>query len=903
MYKKFLSAIILVFAFLFLNMGVKGNNVLAEDLPSEVLANAGKGEKYWAVINYGADYIGSHQITIDIQKEAIADEEVHTIGISETGHAEDSVFYTRNVDTQFSSRINYVLKNEDYGEKYLVIFLLREFENGQLNKAIVDKIFVGMDQKRNISQLDPSDILITREVEEDTLSNVPYDIGVSLNPDTIEGSVSDYVLSSAKYRLAGDDQWLTAVKEANNYFEFIVSRNGTYEIQIEDIFGYTKKTTIEVTNLVDPPIIIEVEKETEQPINRNYVIDVGVYLYENGVVGDRLNSGDLGVLEYTFNGTTYSIKENMQIIVRENGTYYIHAETANRNSYADLTVVVDNIDKEAPFVQVLNEMTVYTESLAFFNPVNEIFFRDNVSLAENITVKLDYYTVTMVNGSPVMSNRITRPEGISDEAYLQMARDYLYTVRDIFVRYTVTDEAGNSVVEDSYVHSIDDTAPTITYTVNRMGLYINDPYPTKEELEAAYGIIVNDNSLYPGSDRTMDYRLDFSDLPVDDNNKLNKLGEYRIFIRAIDESNNISKEVTLQAEVRKRLITIEADHNLYIVYGDPMIEISYHCVTRSGEEVPCSQELLEGDSISGELYVLNAQYTGVYEIFYDNIRIPSDLYYLEYGDVNTFVIKPRTIKIVAHSKEKDYLDPEPELTYEIADVCSVPTEQYKDYRCTLLDGDTFIGEIERDMSSPSEDVWWDESGLVVLPRLITQGTLDILELYDGGVEGGNYYIDFVNAEFIIWPKEVHAYIASQEKIYGELDPEYTLRGCAGKPPVDGYGPEYCLSEVGMIIERVVEGEEVKVDAEGNYIDYYEINGTSWTNRNYEVIYYPAYLTIKRRNIEISVVGDLDESLNPTGKYTIYYEDDIPNVEVYDSSSGEFSGLAKNDFLDTPTMIG
>lgn len=898
MLKKIFSVFLFAFTFLFINIGMSQNVVKAEDLPDEILVNAGRGEKYWAVVNYGADYIGSNQIIIDIQKEAIADPEVNTIAISETENASDSVFYTRYVDPEFSSRINYVLKNEEYGRKYIVIFLLREFENNQMDKAIVDKIFVGMNQKRNISSLNPEDILITREVEDNIEAQYPYNINVSLNPDTIEGKVEDYVLTKTKYRILGDDQWLQAIEGGVNSFDFTVYRNAVYEIEIEDIFGYTKVTTVTVTNLVDPPIIMEVEKEVEGPINRNYIMDVNVYYFVDGVKGNKLNSDELKVLEYIFDGNTISIKDDMEIIVRENGTYYIYAETTN-GSKTNLVVVVDNIDKEAPFAQVLVNMTVYTEKLAFFNPKNEIFVYDNVSPAEKIRVVLTYYTVVMVNERPVMNSIITRVAGSSDEQYLQTARDYLYTVRDIFIRYTVTDEAGNSVEKDTYVHSIDDTPPTVTYTSTRMGLYINDPYPTSEEIEEAYGIIVNDNSLYPGSDRTIDYRLDFSDLPVDENNKLNKLGEYRIFLSAIDESGNMSNQIILDAEVRKRLITIEADHDLYIVYGDPMIDISYHCVTRAGEEVPCSEELLEGDSISGELYVLNAHYSGVYEIFYDNISIPSDLYYLEYGDVNIFTIKKRTIKIVADSKEKDYLDPEPELTYSIADVCSVRPEEndiYKDYRCTLLQGDRFIGDIERDTSGNSEDVWWDETGMIVLPRRITQGTLTILEEFDGGVVGGNYEIDFREAEFTIWPKEVHAYIASQEKIYGELDPDYKLRGCAGKPPVDTYGPDYCMNEVRIELERVVEGEEVQVDADGNYIDYYEINGT-WTNKNYIAIFYPAYLTILRRDIEISVTGDLDEFNNPTGKYTIYYEDAIPNVEVYDSSVGETKGLVRNDLLD------
>ena len=44
-------------------------------------------------------------------------------------------------------------------------------------------------------------------------------------------------------------------------------------------------------------------------------------------------------------------------------------------------------------------------------------------------------------------------------------------------------------------------------------------------------------------------------------------------------------------------------------------------------------------------------------------------------------------------------------------------------------------------------------------------------------------------------------------------------------------------------------------------------------------------------------GDLDENDNFTGKYTIVYEFEIPDVKVYDASSEEMSGLANNPLLE------
>ena len=167
MVKKFFSAIMLAFAFLFLNLGLNSTSVKsAQDLPENIFANAGIGEKlgYWAIVNYGADYIGDTEVTIDIQQEAIANESVNSIAIVESGYSlTDMVHYERNISSEFASKITYTLKNKSYGEKYITILLLTEFSYNPSDSAIVDKIIVGVDQKRNIGELTPEDILIIKE--------------------------------------------------------------------------------------------------------------------------------------------------------------------------------------------------------------------------------------------------------------------------------------------------------------------------------------------------------------------------------------------------------------------------------------------------------------------------------------------------------------------------------------------------------------------------------------------------------------------------------------------------------------------------------------------------------------------------------------------------------------------
>ena len=908
MIKKFFGAIILAFAFLFLNVSI---DVKAADLPEEIMANAGIGEKkgYWAIVNYGADYIGDNQVTIDIQQEALADTSVNSIAIVESEYVQNGiVHYERNKHPEFASKIIYNLRNLNYGEKYITILLLTEFSNNPEESLIVDKITVRVIQKRKISELNENDILIIKENEEVGAS--PYKVNVTLPEQVVgKGKLEDYVFDEVTYTFQRGDKvtTLNALYESLNNFYFTVSQNGTYLIKITDIFGCEVTKTIVIDNLRDPEIIIEAMPQITTFTNADfYMIDVIVMFYESG---DILTSSQLSVLEYSLNnGARTSIIENMQIKVAENGIYSIYARSSN-GSEATLDIQINNFDREVPFVQVLDQIIVYTETVNLFDPSKEIFVFDNISTVATISITQTYYEAE---------------EGVGIVKLLTTDyRAYLFSVRDIIVRYKVEDEAGNFIEVDTYVKSVDNTKPVIDTTIVRKDFYINDSFEDYEAIKAyieeAYGLLVTDNSIYENTKWSIDYSLDFSMLPLDQNNRLNMLGLYYIYASAVDEAGNISEPISLVAEVRQRLIRVEADLNQYIVYGDLTIEeiadieLTYHCVTRFDEIVDCRQELLEGDSITGELYILNAYYAGLYEIYYDNIRVPSKLYYLEYGDQTFFEVKERTMKVIAHDKEKFYLDDDPGLTWEVDNrVCDENNVEYynKDYRCTFAPntGDEIIGNLERYMGEPpegidvwmdeyswsvSEAVWYDSDGRLVA-RAISQGSLSVYERYNGGTKP-NYIIDFDSADFLIKPKHIDVYVKGLSKIYGEADPDYEIAECRGAYPIDGADIDYCIGELRVLLERKVSGETVVADADGNYIDYYLISGVAG-NANYEVVFHDAYLTIIRRDISISVVGDRDAEGNPTGKYTIYYENTIPMIEVYDSSVGAHTGLVNNPTL-------
>lgn len=908
MKKKFLSAILLVFAFLLINVSLKTINLQAAETTPEYLKNAGYGDKYWAIANFGADYTSDLNITIDIQKEAIADQDVKYIVITEPNYTSSSgkkvTYYERNKDVGFSSRVEYVMKNTAYEKKQITIFLLKEFMIEPTESVIVDKINIYVDRKKSINEIDVSKIKIIPDEEAETME--PYNIHVTLD----ESCIDDYVIKNVKYRLAKNDlMYMNAIKSDFNDFYFRVYQNGKYDIEIEDVFGNTVIVSYVVNNISDTEIYLVAYPEKEGYTNKDYQIGINVLtkkiVYDaegnESEQIDKISNADIALLSVSYktnvnNIANTSLTYSGIFLVSSNGTYIVNAET-NNGSKADLIIEVNNIDKEAPVAEVLKEIIVYTDNLSSFQPAHEIFAYDNVTDGEDIQISISYY----------LENTIDNEIGEYYTSSEEVAKAYLYTVRNLYIRYLVSDEAGNSITVEAHVTSKDNTIPVITYKYSRMLLYINDPYPSEEYLISSYGIVVTDNSCLVGEDcnTKASFQMNFSELPVDEFNRMNKLGEYRVFLKAKDEAGNESIEITLTAEVRQRLIQVEAIPNQYEIYGDyaPGNRIlEYKCVNRETDNrVDCSEELLAGDRILGEIAVLNVQYVGKYELSYD-IRIPSDLYYLEIINQDTikYEVKHRVIKIVANNYEKFYLDTDPEeFEYEVIETFT-EEEILNGYRKDLVDGDELTGLLERYKGLPTisgivvfdpnndtnnwsieEAVWFYEEDGTLAKRAITIGTLKISER--NTLSFSNYRIDFTNGEFLIKPKTVRVGVAESSKIYGEEDPIYTIDKCIGAYPLEGATIEFCKQELMIFINRSEAGETV-----GKYL----VSG-DYANKNYEVIFENNYLNIVKRDISISVKGDVETP----GKYTIYYEDSIPLIEVYDSSSSLQSGLVTNKTIN------
>ena len=217
MFKKFLSAIILVFAFLFFNVSEVKAVENTSGLPDEVFANAGIGNKmgYWAVVNYGEEYIDSDNIVIDIDKNAISNLDIQYIMIEETEYTSvgTKTYYKRNEDKEFSSKIQYTLKNKFIGEKSVAILLLTDLSNDPSDSLIIDKIVVPINHKRTIKNLNDDDIVITQTINANTTSAT---VNITLKPEVI----NQYVLKKVTYRYEKDAIALNAIEMDKNEFEF-----------------------------------------------------------------------------------------------------------------------------------------------------------------------------------------------------------------------------------------------------------------------------------------------------------------------------------------------------------------------------------------------------------------------------------------------------------------------------------------------------------------------------------------------------------------------------------------------------------------------------------------------------------------------------------------------------------
>jgi hypothetical protein len=179
--------------------------------------------------------------------------------------------------------------------------------------------------------------------------------------------------------------------------------------------------------------------------------------------------------------------------------------------------------------------------------------------------------------------------------------------------------------------------------------------------------------------------------------------------------------------ITTRPIEVTADPQTKI-YGDADPELTY-AITDGTK--------LETDDFSGALDRAASENVGTYAIDQGTLTLGSN-YEITFVSAN-LVITARQVTVEADPQTKIYGDADPDLTYQMT-------------AGELIGEDDFTGELDR---AVGEDV---------STYAINKGSLTL---------GGNYAITYVIADLTITERSITVTANTQEKVYGEDDPDFT----------------------------------------------------------------------------------------------------------------------------------
>ena len=251
---------------------------------------------------------------------------------------------------------------------------------------------------------------------------------------------------------------------------------------------------------------------------------------------------------------------------------------------------------------------------------------------------------------------------------------------------------------------------------------------------------VSTSKVYGDTDPQLTYKIVEGELKNDDQitgelirEEGNDFGTYKILQGTLSVSDNYNLLYKPgNFKINKRQIEVFPT-TLTKQYGDPEKPIEYYI----------DGELLDGDSLTGELYrdKMGVEQTGKYRIFSNLENQNYDIILNEYY----FTITPRKIYIEAKSCEITYGENDPEFGYSI-----VSGE--------ILEGDSIQGELTR------------VPGSVVGKYAI----ISSLKL------GRNYTIVYTPGYLTIKPKEITLKTDNYTKTYGDIDPLFTYQIVEGE---------------------------------------------------------------------------------------------------------------------------
>lgn len=270
------------------------------------------------------------------------------------------------------------------------------------------------------------------------------------------------------------------------------------------------------------------------------------------------------------------------------------------------------------------------------------------------------------------------------------------------------------------------------------------------------------------------------------------IGQYAISQGSLKLNDNyILTFIPAVFVIEKRPISIIADA-ITKVYGEEDPVFTYRI----------SGELVKGDELEGCLYRErgDGEDKNVYEMagkYLINSTLNNEKYEISYIE-NYLTIKQREVFISANNVSITYGEEEPELTYEIT-------------AGTILEGDIISGSIYR--------VEGKNAGRYDIRSNLTLGR--------------NYKIVFTKGIFEIKPIDIYVKTYNYEKTYGDINPEF---------------------EYEIVKGELLEGDKLLggiTKTEGEDVGVYRLL-SAFNNTNYNVILTENYITIKPKNVYLSV---------------------------------------------------
>ncbi|MFS8050924.1 beta strand repeat-containing protein [Rhizobium sp. BR 314] len=287
------------------------------------------------------------------------------------------------------------------------------------------------------------------------------------------------------------------------------------------------------------------------------------------------------------------------------------------------------------------------------------------------------------------------------------------------------------------------------------------------------------------------------------------VGGYAITQGALAASNNyVLTYIGANLAVTQRPLTVTANA-LSKTYGDINPALTY---TTNG--------LVNGDTVSGSLATLAAQYSNVgsYAITQGSLTASGN-YALTYIGAD-LTVNRRALTVAADALSRTYGDANPTLTYTVGGAGPV-------------NGDTLSGSLSTSAMQYSN-----------------VGTYGITI---GSLGNSNYSISFTGADLTINPRLLTVTADALSKAYGDVNPMLT----------------YTVGGAGLVNGDTLSGSLVTTAGQYSNVGTYTISQGTLGNSNYSVSYAGADLTINKRALTVTAdalskaFGDANQTLTYT----------------------------------------